>query len=123
MKPKKTVHSRKISLRKRMALPIKGVSLMQITGVSTPIPFPMEKKNSSPVGKPATDQAVINFSASSFSSLVQEAGQYPEVRSELVDSFKARIQSGAYPSQEDISGLTNVIGGSVLQMAKSDSSS
>ena len=96
---------------------------MQITGVSTPIPFSMEKTNSSPVGKPATDQAVINFSADSFSSLVQEAGQYPDVRSEVVDSFKARIQAGAYPTQSDIAGLTNVIGGSVMQMAKSGLSS
>ena len=96
---------------------------MQITGVSTSIPFSMEKTNSSPVGKPATDEAVLNFSADSFSSLVQEAGQYPDVRSELVDSFKARIQSGAYPSQDDIAGLTNVIGGTVLQLAKSDSAS
>jgi len=81
----------------------------------------MEKNNSSSVGKPAVDQAVINFSPSSFSNLVQEAGQFPDVRSELVESFKARIQSGAYPSQEDISGLTNILGGHILQLAQSES--
>ena len=93
---------------------------MQITGVSTSIPYSMEKKNSSSVGKSAVDQAVINFTPGSFSSFVKEAGQFPEVRSELVDSFKSRIQSGTYPSQEDIAGLTNVIGGHVLQLAQSE---
>ena len=83
----------------------------------------MEKKTTPSVGKPAVDQAVINFSPGSFSNLVQEAGQFPEVRSELVDSFKSRIQSGAYPSQEDVAGLVNVIGSRVLQLTQSDSSS
>jgi len=96
---------------------------MQITGVSTPNSIPMVKSNSTPVGKPATDAADIQFSADSFSSLVNEAKQIPDVRSELVDSFKARIQSGAYPSQEDLSNLTDVIGGHVLQLARSGLSS
>ena len=82
----------------------------------------MEKKTSPSVGKPAVDQAVINFAPGSFSGFVQEASQFPEVRSELVDSFKSRIQSGSYPSQEDIAGLANVIGGHVLQLAQSGSS-
>jgi hypothetical protein len=96
---------------------------MQITGLSTTTPIPMAKTTSSPVGKSAVDQAVIKFSGDTFSSLVQEAGQMPDVRSELVESFKARIQSGAYPSQDDISGLVNVIGGSILQQARSGLSS
>jgi hypothetical protein len=66
---------------------------------------------------------VINFSPDTFSSLVQEANQMPEVRSEVVDSFKARIQSGEYPSQDVIEGLTDLIGGSIVQQAKSGSSS
>ncbi len=90
---------------------------MQISGVSTPTSIPMEKSNLSRAGKPATDEAVINFSPDSFSSLVSEAGRMPEVRNELVDAFKSRIQSGEYPSSETISNLTNVIGGSVLQLA------
>ena len=83
----------------------------------------MGKINSSQAGKPALDQAVINFSADSFSSLVKEAGQMPEVRSEVVDAFKTRIQSGEYPSQDVIAGLTDLIGGVVVQQARSGSSS
>jgi hypothetical protein len=123
MKSKKTISSQKISLRKRMGLPMKGLRLMQISGVSIPTSIPMVKSNSSPVGKPATDAAEIQYSADSFSSLVQQANQIPEVRSDVVDSFRARIQSGTYPSEADIANLTDTIGGHVLQLARSSLSS
>jgi hypothetical protein len=98
---------------------------MQISGFSNSPSLPVGKTTSSSpqAGKPATDQAVIDFSADTFSSLVKEAAQMPEVRSEVVDAFKARIQSGDYPSQETLAGLTNLIGGGILQQAKADSSS
>jgi anti-sigma28 factor (negative regulator of flagellin synthesis) len=96
---------------------------MQISSISISSSVPMDKSRLSPAGKAATDQAVINFSPDTFSSLVQEANQMPEVRSEVVDSFKARIQSGEYPSQDVIEGLTDLIGGSIVQQAKSGSSS
>ena len=67
---------------------------------------------------PSSDAAEINFSADTFSSLVQEAGSQPEVRSEVVDSFKARIQSGHYPAQDVIAGLTKLLGGGIMQAAK-----
>ena len=97
---------------------------MQISGISSSPFLPLEKKtNSSPVSKPVVDQAIMNFSADSFSDLVKEAGQFPEVRSELVDAYKSRIQSGEYPSQETIAGLANYLGNSLVQMAKAASSS
>jgi len=84
----------------------------------------MGKTNSSPAIKTATsaDQAVTNFPASSFSSLVSEASQMPDVRADLVESFKARIQSGQYPDQNTISGLADVIGGSIVKAAAAESS-
>jgi anti-sigma28 factor (negative regulator of flagellin synthesis) len=92
---------------------------MQISGISTSTSIPLEKTKSTQVSKPAQDQAVMNFSADSFSTLVKEAGQMPEVRSDVVDAFKARIQSGEYPSQDVIAGLANVIGGAIVQQADS----
>ncbi len=41
----------------------------------------------------------------------------PDVRSELVDSFKSRIQSGQYPSSETMDALTDVIGNGIVKMA------
>ena len=99
------------------------VRSMQINGVTSSPSIPMQKASSSQVGKTVTDQAVINFSPDSFSSLVNEAGQMPEVRSELVDAFKSRIQAGSYPTQEDIAGLTDLIGGGIVQQALSGLSS
>jgi hypothetical protein len=52
---------------------------------------------------------------------VNEARSYPEVRSQVVDSFKSRIQSGNYPSQDVISGLSRVLGGVVAQNSASQS--
>jgi len=97
---------------------------MQISGVTISTSIPMPKTSSSSVGKTATDdQAVINFSPDSFSSLVKQAGQMPEVRSEVVDAFKSRIQAGSYPTQDDIAGLTDLIGASIVQQARAGQSS
>jgi len=95
---------------------------MQISSISITTPLPVEKTRLSPSGKAATDQAVINFSPDTFSSLVNEAGQMPEVRSEVVDAYKARIQAGQYPSEDVVSGLTDLIGGSIVHLAASESS-
>jgi anti-sigma28 factor (negative regulator of flagellin synthesis) len=94
---------------------------MQISGISTSQVIPMGKTNQSHAEsqKPALDQAVVSFSSNSFSSLVKEAAQMPEVRSEVVDAYKARIQSGEYPSQETISGLTDLIGPAIVEQADS----
>jgi hypothetical protein len=42
----------------------------------------------------------------------------PEVRGEVVDAFKARIQSGHYPSQDIVEGLLHLVGGAIAQQAK-----
>jgi anti-sigma28 factor (negative regulator of flagellin synthesis) len=94
---------------------------MQINGATTSIPIynNVGKNNSTtPAAKPALDQAVIGFSGSSFSSLVSEANSQPDVRSEVVESYKSRIQSGAYPTQDTLSGLVDVIGGSIVKAAQ-----
>ncbi len=95
---------------------------MQISGFSIPTSIPMEKNTTSPTPKVATDQAVINFSPVSFSGLVREASQMPEVRSDLVESFRAKIQSGQYPTDETLSGLVDTIGASIVRQANSGSS-
>jgi Anti-sigma-28 factor, FlgM len=95
---------------------------MQISGYSISPSIPMGKTSLSPATQEATDSAVINFPGNSFSGLVKEASAMPEVRSDLVDSFKARIQSGQYPNQNDIAGLADAIGGSIVQQAASESS-
>lgn len=97
---------------------------MQISGVSnsTPISAARTAPSSSAVA-PSSDQAVLNTSADSFSSLVQEAAQMPDVRSEVVDAYRSRIQAGNYPSEDTLAGLTRVIGGGVMQLAQTDSAS
>jgi anti-sigma28 factor (negative regulator of flagellin synthesis) len=126
MKRKKLNSPLKISLIKRKEKPIAGVRFMQIGNITTSTSFSAAKTTSSQAGNVTSDtpdQAVLNFSANSFSSLVKEASQMPDVRSELVDAFKARIHAGHYPAQDVIDGLTRLIGGAVLQQARSSSSS
>jgi len=96
---------------------------MQISGITTSQSIPMGKTNPSHAEnqKPVLDEAVVSFSANSFSSLVKEAGQIPDVRNEVVDAYKARIQSGEYPSQDTISDLADVIGPAIVEQADSAS--
>ena len=102
---------------KTMGAPIAKLRPMQISSISISQSIPMEKTKSSAAPKQSTDQAVMNRSADSFSSLVQQASQMPEVRSEVVDSFRARIQAGQYPTPETIDSLTDVLGPSIVKMA------
>jgi hypothetical protein len=94
---------------------------MTISSIYISSSIPMEKSKSSPAAKPSTDEAVMNFSADSFSSLVKQAGQFPEVRSDVVDSFQARIQAGQYPSPDTMDSLTDVLGPSIVKMADASS--
>jgi len=94
---------------------------MQITSTTTIpfVPVPMGTSatvtttSSSSTSSPDSDQAVLNMSASTFSSLVQEAKAYPEVRSDVVQAYKAGIASGSYPSEEVVAGLIKLMGGLV----------
>lgn len=97
---------------------------MQISNITTSTVIPAVKATSSPQPAPVaadttTDRAEFHLSASSFSSLVHQASQMPEVRSEVVDAFKTRIQAGHYPGEDIVAGLTKLMGGVVAQAAKS----
>jgi anti-sigma28 factor (negative regulator of flagellin synthesis) len=98
---------------------------MQINGISTSPSIPVDRSTTPQKQTESSDQdqAVISPSADLFSSLVSQANQMPEVRSDLVASFKSRIAAGDYPEQSVISGLTDVLGGSILQAAQADSAS
>jgi hypothetical protein len=122
MDHKKNKPPGKYSLIRGEKKPMSGVRIMQISGLNTSPALPVARVTTSPSGGNASDnldRAEFNLSADSFSALVHKAGQMPEVRSELVDSFKARIQSGNYPSQDVIEGLTNLIGSGIMQAVKS----
>jgi len=98
---------------------------MQINSINTSPAVPVNKATTPQATNTVPsnlDHAEFNLSADSFSSLVQQASQMPEVRTELVDAFKSRIQSGQYPSQDVVEGLSQMIGAGVMQAAKSASS-
>jgi hypothetical protein len=92
---------------------------MQINSVSTSVPVTYTKPAATPKGtSPAGDQVSMSTSATSFSSLVSQVGEMPEVRGEVVDAYKARIQAG-YPAQQDLDGLVNLMGGTWAKGASS----
>jgi hypothetical protein len=97
---------------------------MTISGLTNSTILPVQKTTSSQATEsaPAQDQASFNMSANTFSSLVKEAAQMPEVRSDVVETYQARIAAGHYPAQDIIAGLTRLIGGHVSHSAQSDSS-
>ena len=102
---------------------MKEMRPMQISSSSIYISpsIPMEKTKSSSAPKSSTDQAVMNTSADSFSGLVKQAGQFPEVRNDVVESFQARIQAGQYPTADTMDDLTDVLGPSIVKMADAGS--
>lgn len=109
---------------KKRSTPINNTSLMQISGLSSSSTYSIQRtstpQNGAAAEQPAAaDQAFISSSGDLFSSLVKQAGQMPEVRSDVVDSFKARIAAGQYPTQEHIDNLVDAIGGGVLKLAES----
>lgn len=83
---------------------------MMISGLSSSNPIAFSQPTARAQTQPPGDQVSMSLSADTFSGLVNEAGQMPEVRGEVVDSFKARIQSGEYPSSQTLDGLADVIG-------------
>ncbi len=107
-------------------LPISKVRAMQINGTTTPSSVPVVNTttsySASAPNTEAVDTADLSNSASSFASYVNEASQMPEVRSEVVDSYRARVHAGQYPSAEVVAGLTRLIGGPIMQMVNSGKS-
>jgi hypothetical protein len=120
MKRYKNTDFRKFSLIKNRGNPIAKGRLMQIDSITSSGAFSLERTTSSPVQNTSSDQVMINTSPDSFSSLVNQAGQMPEVRSELVDAYKAKVQGGHYPSQDIVAGLIHLIGGSIVKAAQSN---
>jgi hypothetical protein len=64
------------------------------------------------------DRLAMSLSADTFSSLVREAGQMPEVRSSVISSFKSRIQAGRYPTDSTLDRLTSLMGGTWARQAR-----
>jgi hypothetical protein len=64
------------------------------------------------------DRLAMSLSADTFSSLVREAGRMPEVRSNVIGSFKSRIQAGSYPTDSTLDRLANLMGGAWARQAQ-----
>jgi anti-sigma28 factor (negative regulator of flagellin synthesis) len=94
---------------------------MTITGVSTAGSITYTPSVSRPQAQPAGDQVSMSLSPDTYSSLVTEASQMPDVRGEVVDAFKARIQSGDYPTSDTLDGLVDRMGGTWAANAQSSS--
>jgi len=73
----------------------------------------------SPAAQPTGDQVAMSLSPDTFTSLVRTASAMPEVRGELVDTYKAQIQSGSYPSSDTLDGLVDLMGATWAQSARS----
>jgi hypothetical protein len=60
-----------------------------------------------------SEQPVVQINSPTFSSLVEEAKSYPEVRDHVVADYKSQIATGQYPPVDVISGLASLLSGSV----------
>lgn len=88
---------------------------MQIRSTTTTyVPPVVHKRPSAMVHLEPRDEAALPPTAHAFSDLVSEAGLMPEVRSEVVDGYRARIHSGQYPSQDTLTGLMRLIASAVM---------
>jgi anti-sigma28 factor (negative regulator of flagellin synthesis) len=109
-------------LRSRGAKPINETAFMMISGLSSLASISFTPTTARAQAQAATgDQVTMSLSAETFSSLVQEASQMPDVRSDLVDSFKSRIQAGTYPTQATLDGVIDRMGGTWSAQADADS--
>ncbi len=95
---------------------------MTINGVSNAGAIAYAQPVSRPQAQPAGDQVSMSLSPETYSSLVTTAGQMPDVRTEVVDAYKARIQSGDYPTPETVDGLVDLMGPTWLTNAKASPS-
>jgi hypothetical protein len=92
---------------------------MQITSAlsSNVMPMPLtssaERTTSASTTVSGVDQASLKMTSATFSSLVQEAQSYPEVRSEVVAAYQAQVASGHYPPVSVIAGLADLLSGQV----------
>ena len=101
------------NLRKQRKNPTAKVSVMQINSAIT-VPFMPVSTTDTSVAKSTvpvqtTEQPAMQFTSPTFSSLVEEAKSYPEVRSEVVAAYAAQVASGHYPPVDVISGLADLL--------------
>jgi hypothetical protein len=85
-----------------------SVSFVPVT-TSTNVTTPSTAVSSTSVED--SDQPTLQITSPTFTSLVQEAASYPEVRSEVVAAYAAQVASGHYPPVDVISGLANLLSG------------
>ncbi len=117
MKPNPRHSAAQNPLRSKGRKPIKWLRFMQINGISNSLPVTFTKPASSaPGAAPAGDRVSISSSGDSFSDLVSQVNQMPEVRGEVVDAYKVRIQAG-YPGPLDVEGLANLMGSTWTRLA------
>ena len=69
-------------------------------------------KSAATTSKGGSEEASLQITSPTFSSLVEEAKTYPEVRSHVVAAYAAQVASGHYPPASVISGLANLLSGS-----------
>jgi hypothetical protein len=104
-------------LRSKNTDPIQRGGYMTISGISSPSPVSYGQPAARTSAQPEGDQVSMSLSADTFSGLVNEAGQLPDVRSEVVDAYKSRVQSGDYPSSATLDGLADLMGNHWSQFA------
>lgn len=97
---------------------------MTITGTTSTVPLAYAQAGSraQTPQQPSGDQVSMSISPETFSSLVSTASSMPEVRTELVDAYKAQVDKGHYPAQDVIEGLINLMGGTWSHAASKSSS-
>jgi anti-sigma28 factor (negative regulator of flagellin synthesis) len=78
-----------------------------------PVTMSLNTNGKTTASSPSSDEAVLSDSAKSFAGLVNDAKAYPEVRSDLVASYKTQIANGTYPSPATLDGLTEALSGLV----------
>ena len=92
---------------------------MQINSITSTVPVSYLKPTVAIPAQAPTDQVSMSLSAETFSGMIQQAAGTPDVRSELVEAYKARVHTDHYPAQDVIDGLINLMGGKWAAMAKS----
>ena len=87
---------------------------MQINSATT-VPFVPASTGTSVTKSSASsmdnEQSTLQITSPRFSSLVNEAKSYPEVRSEVVARFAAQVATGHYPPAVVISKMADLLSG------------
>jgi hypothetical protein len=101
-------------LNKQARDPMAEVRVMQVnSSTSVPLTFvtTSDRATSVSASTQKSEQPVVQINSPTFSSLVEEAKSYPEVRNEVVAAYQSQIASGQYPPVDVISGLADLLTG------------